>query len=203
MPPRSSFRVAPLDDVAAHPLGHQPDDRMLARAEFGRSGSGQIGQIARRLDDRHVHAKADAEIRHAPLASKARGLDHPFGAALPKAAGDKDAVHAFELADRLGLGLEHLRIDPFELDPDPVGDAAMRHRLGERFIAVRQLRVLADDGDRHLTFRLANAADDIVPPREIGLGRRRSRNGGRLRGRTPRRSRRAAPHRSCRHRAPG
>ena len=164
--------LAPLQLVAAHPFGHQPDDRMLARAELGRAGAGQPREMPRRLDHRHLHAEADAEIRHLPLAREARRLDLALGAALAEPARHEDAVHAFELLHRLAPRPRRSRESiQSSLTAHIVGDAAMGHRLGQRFVAVEQVRVLADDGDRDLALGPADAADDLVPAREIGLRR--------------------------------
>src|ERR1700716_412054 len=70
-----AIHVALLYHVAAHPLGHQPNHRMLALAELGRAGAGQPGQMPRRLDHRHLHAETDAEIRHVAFARETRRLD--------------------------------------------------------------------------------------------------------------------------------
>ena len=63
--------------------------------------------MARRLDHRHLHAKADAEIRHLPLPREARRLDLALGAALTEAAGHQDPVHAIEVLHG-AFALEHL-----------------------------------------------------------------------------------------------
>ncbi len=142
---------------------------MLARAELGRARAFEPGEVARRLDHRHLHAEADAEIRHLALAREARRLDLAFGAALAEAAGNQDAVHRLEMLHRVAL-LEDLAVEPVELDPDVIGDAAMAQRLGQRFVAVEEMRVLADDGDGDLAFGAADAGDDLLPAPEIGLG---------------------------------
>src|SRR5216684_2611984 len=160
-----------LQHVAAHPLGHEPDHRVLARPELGRARALEPGEVARRLDHRHLHAEADAEIGHEPLARETRGLDLALGAALAEAAGDEDAVDAFELDDRVLL-LEDLGIEPIQIDAHIVGDAAMGQRLGQRFVAVAQMRVLADDGDVDLALGAADARDDFAPARQIGRRRR-------------------------------
>src|SRR5271168_1176653 len=82
-------RIASFDGIAAHPLGHQAHDRMLARPEFGRPRTWQPRQIACRFDHRHVHAEADAEIGYTTLAGKAGCFDHALGAALAKSAGNE------------------------------------------------------------------------------------------------------------------
>src|SRR5439155_17422469 len=104
--------------------------------ELGRSGTGQMREMPRRLDYRHLHAKADPEIRDPAFAGKARRLDLALRAALAKTAGNEDAVYPLELPKRFRFGLEYLRIDPVEIDPAIVGDPAMRHRLSEGFVAV-------------------------------------------------------------------
>ncbi len=78
--------------VAAHPLGHQANDRLVAGAEFGGIGVLDAGQRAGGLDHRHLHAEADAEIRHLALAGEARRADLAFRAAVAEAAGHQDAV---------------------------------------------------------------------------------------------------------------
>src|SRR6202023_1105347 len=60
--------AAPVQLVALHPFGHQADHRLGSEADLGRIGFPDAAQIARRLHHRHLHAEADAEIRHVPLA---------------------------------------------------------------------------------------------------------------------------------------
>ena len=56
----------------------------------------QPEHVARVLDDRDLHAEADAEIGHAALARVAHGLDLALDAALAEAARHQDRVHALE-----------------------------------------------------------------------------------------------------------
>ena len=60
----------------------------------------QADQVPRRLDHRHLHAEADAEEGHLAFAGEAHGFELAGGAALAEAAGDQDAVHAFEAVRR-------------------------------------------------------------------------------------------------------
>src|SRR5687767_3855009 len=62
--------AALLELVAAHPLGHQADDRLVGRPELGGVGTGDTDEIAGRLQARHLHAEADAEVGDAALARK-------------------------------------------------------------------------------------------------------------------------------------
>ena len=100
-----------LELVAAQPFGQQADDRLRRRAELGRVGVLDAGEGARRLDDGHLHAEADAEIRHLALAGEAGRPDLALGAALAEAAGHQDAVDALQERRRI-LALEDLALDP-------------------------------------------------------------------------------------------
>ena len=124
--------------------------------------------MPRHLDHRHLHAEADAEVGHLALAREAGRLDLALRAALAEAARHQDAVHALEVVDGV-VPLEDLGIDPVHIDAHVIGDAAMRKRLGERLVGVEQMRVFADHRDRHLAFGLADALDDALPAREVGL----------------------------------
>src|SRR5690349_19760206 len=56
-----------LELVAAQPLRHQSDHRMVGRTELARRGRLDSEQIARGLDHSHLHAEADAEEWHLAL----------------------------------------------------------------------------------------------------------------------------------------
>ena len=69
------------------PLGDERDHRVRGGAvELGAVGIGQSLHVAAVLDDRHLHAEADAEVRHAVLAREAHRLDLALDAALAEAA---------------------------------------------------------------------------------------------------------------------
>ncbi len=58
-------------------------------------------------------------------------------------------------------------LDPVELDLHLVGDAAVRQRLGQRFVGVLHAGVFADNGDRDVAFRVAHALVDDLPALEL------------------------------------
>ena len=151
-----------------HPLGHQADDGLVARAEFSGGGSGHAGEIAGGFHHRHLHAEADAEIGHLALTGEFGRGDLAFRAALAEGAGHEDGVDVFQVRRRVFL-LEDLAVDPFKVDTHLVGDAAMGQRFGQRLIGVLEARIFADDGDLHLAVRLADAVGDVMPGGEIGL----------------------------------
>ena len=160
--------AALLQLVALHPLGHQSRPPAPASApnsvEFA---CVDAAQVPRRLDHRHLHAEADAEIRHVALARELRRPDLALGAALAEAARHQDAVDVLEERRRV-LALEHLALDPVEIDLDLVGDAAVRERLDQRFVGVLEAGVLADDGDGDLAFGIVDALVDQAPAVEVG-----------------------------------
>ena len=166
-----------LQLVALHPFGHQADHRLARRAEFGRVRLLDAAEVPRRLDHRHLHAEADAEIRDLALAREPRRADLALGAALAKAARHQNAVDMFEERRRV-LVLEHLAFDPVEIDLDLVGDAAVRQRLDQRLIRILHAGIFADDGDGDVAFGIADALVDETPGRQIGLGRSLDAEGG-------------------------
>ncbi len=138
-----------LQLVALHPFGHQADHRIGGGAELRRVRILDAAEIARGFDDGHLHAEADAEIRHLALARELHRLDLALGAALAEAAGHEDAVDMLEEGRRV-LALEYFGFDPVEIDLHLVGDAAVRERLDQRLVGVLHPGVLADHRDRHL-----------------------------------------------------
>ena len=169
--------LAPLELVAAQPLGHQSDHRLGRRAEFGRIGFSQPGQRTAGLDDRHLHAEADAEVGHLALARETRRQDLALRAARPEAARDQDAVHALEVVRGIGA-LENLALDPVELDAHLVGHPAVGQRLDQRLIGVLEPGVFAHDRDRHLALGIVIGLGDVVPAAHVGLGRGLDAEGG-------------------------
>src|SRR5215467_6274511 len=163
--------TAGLEFVALHPLGHQTDHRFGGRTEFGRVCFLDAAEVARRFDHGHLHSKANPEIWHLALARELYGPDFSLSAALAEAARDQNAVHVLEERCRI-LALEHLGFDPIEFDADLVGDAAMGERLDQRLIGVLEAGIFADDGNRHIAFRITDALVDQPPAREIGLALR-------------------------------
>src|ERR1700733_1410116 len=143
-----------LQFIAAQPFRHQADQRFGRGAEFRRIRLFNADQIARGLDYRHLHSEADAEIRHVALARDLRGADLALRAALAETAGHQNAIDVFQ--ERRGiLVLEHLALDPVEIDLHLVGDAAMRQRLDQRFVGILHAGIFADDRDRHRAFGIS------------------------------------------------
>ena len=102
------------------------------------------------------------------FARELRGFYLALGATFAKTTRHQDRVKTFQMR-RCVFAVEQLGIDPFNLDPDPIGHTAMGQSLGDRFIGVFQLCVLAHNRHFHLTFGLMNAVADIFPLAQIRL----------------------------------
>ncbi len=148
------------------PLGDQRYDRVRRLAiELGAHCSFESRKIARRFDDRHLHAEADAEVGNAVLARESHGLDLALDAAVAEAARHDDTVHAAQAIDPLLLDVGGL--DEMDIDTRARVDAAMQQRLDERDVGILEIHVLADHGDVHLGRRVLLGLDDRVPFAEI------------------------------------
>src|SRR5262245_24916151 len=74
---------------------HEVDDGMgRLRVDLRRVGPLEAADVPRVLDDRHLHAEADAEERDLVLARVAHGRDLALGAARPEAHRHEDRVRA-------------------------------------------------------------------------------------------------------------
>src|SRR5262249_29823808 len=152
-------------------LGQEIDHQVRRRrVELRGAGAGEPADIARVLDHRALHAQADAQIRHPPLAGVADGRDLALDAAVAEAAGNQDAVDAGEL--RLGaVALDVLGVDPLHVDARLVGDAAVGERLPRAVVRVLQLAVLAAPRVARLDRRRLPPPYDALPAREIDAPR--------------------------------
>src|SRR5499427_3665363 len=160
-------RAALLQLIAFEPFGHQSDHRLGRLAELRGIGVFDAAQIARGFHNRHLHAKADPEIRHVPFARELCCLDLSLGAALTESARNENAVDVLEERRRVFV-LEHFGLDPVEIDLHLVGDAAVRQRLDQRFVGILHAGVFADNGNRDVTLGVTDALVDEAPTIEIG-----------------------------------
>src|SRR6185503_19159996 len=155
----------------------QADHRLARRPELARPRFLETDDVPDRLDQRQLHAEADAEKGYLVLAGEAGGGNHALRAALAEAARDKDAVHPFQALERIAV-LERLRLDPFEIYLDGIGDAAVVERLDQRFVGVLEAGVLTDHGDGDLALVLADGPRDLLPAPEVRARRVADAEGG-------------------------
>jgi hypothetical protein len=130
--------------------------------------------VARRLDAGHLHAEADAEERHLAFAGEADRGDLAFDPRSPKPPGTRMPCTAREGGDVGIVALEHLGVDPADVDLHPVGHAAMDQRLVQRLVGIGQADIFADDGDRHFALGVLHSDRRCLPSAQVGLRRIRS-----------------------------
>ena len=137
----------------------------------------KAADVARELDAGGLHAEADAEVGRAGLAGVADGVEHALDAALAEAAGDEDAVEAFELMDVLVVGvavgvagLEAFGFDPGDFELEVVGEGSVDESFFEGLVTVFVLDVFAYDADGDFVEGMIGAVDDVLPLGEVGGG---------------------------------
>ena len=166
-----SARLALLDAFLAHPFGDDPHHRRIGLAELGRRGVGKARR-ARSFDTGHLHAQTNAEERHIAGAREGDRGNLALAATLAESAGHENAMHRLERGDDLRgiIALENLGIDPFDVDLDPVGEAAVDQRLVEALVGIGQADILAHHRDGYFAFGVEIAIGDVEPGRQIGFG---------------------------------
>ena len=142
----------------AHRAAHVPHFLLLRQqvdhrvgrlgVELGGVGAVHARHVAGELGDGDLHAQADPEVGHVPLAREAGGVDLALDPAHPEAAGHEDAVAGLELALGL-LVVQPLRVDPADLHPAAVVGSGVVERLDHGHVGVRELGVLAHQRDAH------------------------------------------------------
>ena len=134
----------------------------------------QTADVACVFNAGSLHAQADAEVGDEFFAGIANGVQHAFDAALTEAAGDENAVEAFQLAFVAAVAgvaaFEALGFDPGDAELEVLRERAVNERFFQGLVAVFILDVLADDGDRDLVLRVVAAIDEGFPLAEVGVG---------------------------------
>ena len=113
----------------------------------------EAADVARVLDAGGLHAEADAEVGDVGLAGVADGVEHAFDAALAEAAGDEDAVEAFELRRRSRRPSRPSASIQVTRSLRLWASAPWTSASLSDLVAVLVLDVLADDADGDLVLR--------------------------------------------------
>ena len=149
---------------------HQRDDGIVAlRRELRRVAVVEAADVARELDDRRLHAEANAEERQPR--SRARGeslrpCPRRRARRIRRARAARRPCRESRSA-RSGHEKVFAR-HPLNVDADVVGDAAVNERFLHALVAVGVVRVLADDGDPHALVRHEHALHELSPRGERG-----------------------------------
>ena len=135
------------------------------RVELGAHGPVETCEIARRLDNRDLHAETDAEVGNAVHAGKTDRANLALDATVSESARHHDAVHGFEHASaRL---LDVARFDEVNVDPGPRMNSAVLQRFDQRDIGILEIHVLAHHRDVDLARRMLLGLDDLIPLAEV------------------------------------
>ena len=160
--------TALLGDVLL--LGHQVDHRVLGGlGEFGAVSVGHTGHVTGVLDDRQLHAQADAKIGDVVLPGIAGRANHALDAPVAEAAGHDDAVAAGQPCGDVLIG-ELFGVDPVDVHVDAALVAAVEEALRHGEIGVVQGDVFANQRNAHRALGGENALDHLGPLSQVGLG---------------------------------
>ena len=162
--------------VALHPFFQVIDNRgepLFAGfvIKLFRASIGHINQVACSFDDGHLHAKADAEIRHFAFTGELCGFDFTFGATLAKTARNQNSMEPLQMW-RGVLMIKYFCVDPFHIHFNAIGHAAMGERFFDRLIGIFELGIFTDNGDFDLAFGIVHPVLYIDPFAQLRFGSR-------------------------------
>ena len=144
------------------PLGDERDRRMRREAvELGAVRALEPEHVPAVLDDRELHAEADAEVWDGVLASVTDRGDLAFDAALAETARHQDRIHAREQTRAALLDVGGL--DEVDAHAGAGLHAGVGQRFVERDIGIADLHVLSDHRDVDLTGRVRLGIDHALP----------------------------------------
>ena len=167
---RAEAQRAALVDLVAL-VGHEVDDLVRAAlVELAGVGVGKAADGARKLDDRDLHAQADAEVGDVVRAGIVRGRNLALNAAVAEAAGHENAVAAAEHFLYI-IARNRLAVNPLNVHTRAIDIASVAQRLGNGEIRVVQLHIFAHEADRHAVRAAADALKHGVPLGHVRRGR--------------------------------
>jgi len=125
--------------------------------------SGDAEDVAGVLDHHALQPQAQTQCRHTPDAGPLQRPEHALDSSNTEAAGDDDRVDAAERLLGTGFGLALVAGDPADRDLGIVVEATSAHGLGDRQIGIRQVDVLAHQGDLDGVLGVVHPAQQLVP----------------------------------------
>ena len=132
--------------------------------EFGTVGTGEAHHIAGKLNHRHLHTEADAEIGNIVLPGEAHRPDLAFHPPLTKTTRDQDGVTTPQQTQVL---LEVLGIQMAYPHLGAGVDAGVFQGLVEGLVGVQQIHVLAHHGDGDFPLRMQLVLRHPLPLAEV------------------------------------
>ncbi len=167
--PGAEPKRAALVDIFAL-AGHEVDDLVFTELiELPGVCARDPCDVAGKLNHRHLHAEADAEIGNTALPGILCGENHPLHTAAAEAAGDEDARRAGErFADVLRR--QRLGVDPADIHMRIICVTRVAQGLSHGEIGVLQLDVFPDERDGDLTPGGLDLLHHRLPLPEVGRG---------------------------------
>ncbi len=162
-----------LQALLAHPFGDQADDRLAGLAELGGRGLAR----SRRCSARPRCRPSACRGRCRRTALRARGRSgreailpslprspKPPGTRMPCSGSSSAAMSASSCSNSSASSQRMLTLT--RLAMPPWTSASFSDLIG-----VGQADIFADHADRHLAFGMVDAVDDVVPARQVRVGR--------------------------------
>ena len=110
------------------------------------------GYMARKFDNRQLHAEADPEIGHFVFASVANCQNLTFRTTPPESAGNEDGVHPLEPVATAFL--DFFRIEVMNIDLTAGVNRRMAQSFNQRFVRLCEVDILTDVYKRQACFSM-------------------------------------------------
>src|SRR5664279_1363587 len=119
--------------------------------------------IAGVLDHHALQPQAETQCRHTPDTGPRKRPEHALNSSNAEAAGDDDRVNTAKCLLGTGFGLALVTGHPADRDLGVVVETTSAHGLGHRQVGVRQVDVLAHQGDLDGVLGVVHPAQQLVP----------------------------------------
>ena len=130
---------------------------------------GQAKDISGEFDHRALHAQADAKEGDAFLAGMANGGQLAIDATRSKAGCHQNAMQSGEALCHIFRG-DLFTVNPIHFHLGFKECACMVQGLGDAFVAVFQLNVLADQANAHVALGIFVTPQEVFPLVKVGFG---------------------------------
>src|SRR5664280_773816 len=172
-------RVGPQPHGAAKVAGALDESLLLLhRGDHGIGGLGvelaggrvcDAEDVAGVLDHHALQPQTQTQCRHTSDAGPLQRPEHALDSSNAEAARDDDRVDAAQSLLGAGLGLALVTGDPADRDLGIVVETTSAHGLRDRQVGVRQVDVLADQGDLDGVFGVVHPAQQLVPVAPVDI----------------------------------
>ena len=145
--------------------------------EFFRVGIVKASHVARKFNNRALHAKADTKEGNVVFTRIANGGNLAFHATVAKAAGHENTVTALE--GFCAVAFVHIfRVDVAQLNLNAVGNATVNEGLVQTLVRFLEVNVLAHNGNGNLALGVGTVAHQLFPCFKVGIARGQAQHYG-------------------------